>query len=495
MTAAAPLLDNYTNISTETAAGRVKSASTFLHKLQAKHKLGLSMAYDLKDYLKEKGVKLAGNWKATRETVFRDMNSPVQEYRELANLYFQLTRTGMGVGTLFEQGGSKHLFAAGVFYSKHRFSPVWCYRKSRMIRGCYARWVDENLETLRTLTPIHLVLTVPHTSDGFRGQEFYARAIADLYRTMRREKFWKEHVKGGEYCLEVTRNENGFHIHIHSLVFQSNDITVNAMREKVRQAWQRLVGGDDFVMVHYETLYYKDRENPRIVEHTTGESTYGIEINEYDIPIYSDDDDDYGGVQVMDYNDTGEVTKTTKYYDKVYINKHSTADEWIFGILECVKYHFKEDTAVIERTVKGRAVFDIDLIKDILNNTKNMRMYDRFGFLRKEPLLNFSRLEKQKEEVVTEETGEDEGSASIANFEANLIDPFTLQPAEPGSYKVVYFHLAFIQSAGSKESGYKVTNLDKRGIVRDAGCSPSEAFRAVLSRMIYQTDFYKLLTG
>ena len=485
---AAASLDNYTNIFTsEGLEGSVLKSRKFLHKLETKHKMGLAMAYQIRDYVEQAGIKMCGNWKATREhNRLDEKDGGNAEYRELVNLYYQLTRTGMGVGTLFEKDGKRELFAAGVFYSKNRFSPVWNYRKSRLIRSCYGRWIAENYEQLRKMTPVHLVLTVPHGVDGFGGEEFYARKLVEMFRDLRRKKLWKDNIKGGEYCLEVTKNENGYHIHIHSLVFQSNTVTVNQMRAWVRQAWGEMTGNDTgYSGIHYETLYYRDKENKVKVDWVTG-----VEVGTYDTEDIGSWGDDYSAY--VCYDDL-QVVKSAWVSPKRYINEHSTQEEWLFGVLECIKYHFKDDTAVITGTKQGRPVYDIDLIKNILNNTKSLRMYDRFGFLRKEDTLNFSRLEKQSESVESEEE-EEEGGASVRTFEEKLIDPFTGEPAAPGSYKTVYFHLAFIHTA-PKASGYKVLNLDKKGVIRDAECGPAMAFRAVVERMKFQADFYKLLTG
>lgn len=60
----------------------------------------------------------------------------------------------------------------------------------------------------------HLTLTLPNADD-------LSQMIADLmssFRRLRQRKFWKTHVTGGVYVIEITNQGSGWHAHIHAII-------------------------------------------------------------------------------------------------------------------------------------------------------------------------------------------------------------------------------------------------------------------------------------
>jgi hypothetical protein len=99
--------------------------------------------------------------------------------------------------------------------------------------------------------------------------------------------------------------------------------------------------------------------------------------------------------------------------------------------MECIKYHFKP--GCLE---KEDSEYDIELIRLILNNTKGLRMYSRFGAFYNEEALNFNNLKKEPDDFEPEDV-EEVIKASAEGVEERLINPFTLEPATKADYCIV----------------------------------------------------------
>jgi len=114
------------------------------------------------------------------------------------------------------------------------------------------------------------------------------------------------------------------------------------------------------------------------------------------------------------------------------------------GILETIKYHFKDASY---KTDTGN--YDIELIHRILINTANLRIYSKFGTFYGESKLNYNEKLDQKQEPIIEteildiskyedEDNEDvELRADSITSIVRLINPFTGEPAKKEDYKLV----------------------------------------------------------
>jgi hypothetical protein len=314
-----------------------------------------------------------------------------------------------------------------AWYNKHRFDMVWLWRKSQLIRNIYREYLVANEDLRKNSHPIHMVLTVPHKDGFFNGKKFYAREILEFFKEMRRCRFWKDHVHGGEYGLEIKKSKtNGLHIHVHSLVFLNKTCTVNEFRTWLKEKWQDLTGG---CMVHAETLYYyKRKDNGQyITEQVRKKNKHGEweDINSLEIvPASEGYNSETGDWEVIEEHFKPVPVERRK---KHYIGENSTVDEYLQGVLECIKYHFKHDACEDEN-----GSWDLQLMTDILNNSRRLRFYSRFGKFYKERALCFDRLEEEDPEGIDGEEIELNGDVSRA--ERDLVNPFTYEPAQPGDY-------------------------------------------------------------
>ncbi|QIX59699.1 protein rep [Hymenobacter sp. BT18] len=375
---------------------RHQAACKFGWRVSQKIRKNRTLASAIDEYMSGFGVELPATrqlYKDQRNTIWqKDAYDDALEdaYGELARLKYALTET-RGYYAEFSGEARRRLVPMAFWYSRHRLCYVWNMRKSQLVRSRYYQYLRDARDNHGRLLvthyrPIHLMLTVPHQGGTYHGQRFYARALIRTFAELRKLPIWKQYVYAGEYGLEVKKSKkHGLHIHVHSLLLQHPQYSVNEVRDALVDAWRTLTGNNTtYSGLHYETLYRFEKKED------------GTRVKRYVVP------------------------------------GQSSLDEYLAGVLECIKYHFKPDCLDEPGQQLG---YDVALINEILTNTKNLRMYSRFGKFYKEPSLNFNQLEKAADELSDEETA-DEVRSTVEGVEERLIDPTTMQPARAGSYKI-----------------------------------------------------------
>ena len=296
----------------------------------------------------------------------------VEEYPHLINEYYKLKFQGFSFGQLYENDGKIDTFTQGHLYSKHRTDPVWNWRKAQLLRTKYRRFLIENDYIIKDFHPVHVVLTVPHKDGFFNGSDFYVQELINFFWECRRSAFWKKSAWGGEYGVEVKTAVVGLHIHIHSLVFLYGS-KVNFFREKLKKKWFDLTGGNQ---VWAETLYfYKKDDNGEIIKE--------LKLKK-DLEFFNDDvvinNSEFYAVPKKFYVDDEkkaiEADKTLTAEEK----HESIVNTYLRGILECIKYHFK-NFEIFE---------DFNFYEKVLANSHGLRLYSRFGKLYKNSDLYFN---------------------------------------------------------------------------------------------------------
>jgi len=367
---------------------RLKASRQFAGKISYKRKNCVQLAMEIEDYLKE-------NQEGYDEG----------QFTELRKLQKALRSTGQTIYAVYKNGKSTDVSAAAVIYSKHRFDEVWLYRKSQIIRSRYAKFFANHEEySDGTYRPCHLVLTVPHTEEkGWKGKEFYGRELVKEFGRMREKwSYWKEYVYAGEYGVEVTKGKHGLHIHIHSLVFVKSEISLNEFRRLLKAEWKRRVcdkegkGG----VIWLETLYYYKRKANGQFETN---STWTVDATD---KMETQPD----GSTIFTFDGTGTWTEKVERI-KCYWHKGWTSLEFLSGVLECIKYHFKMDSV---KTPDGS--YNIPLIQTILNNSRKMHFYSRYGAFYTEKELAFNKISGSDEDGVGGDTD---------NFLERMVNPFT----------------------------------------------------------------------
>jgi hypothetical protein len=316
---------------------------------------------------------------------------------EIVKLRYAIGNT-KGYYAMFSQGNQKILQPMAFWYSKHRFCSVWNWRKSQIIRSKYRDFLmdatdSEGNKLINHYLPIHLVLTAPHKEGIYQGKRFYAKELIEAFTAMRKTEIWKKYVYAGEYGLEVKKSEqHGLHIHIHSFLLQNPKYSIVEAAKEITELWKFYIGNDTtYSGLHYEGLYTHERDEK--------------------------------GRKIMQQKEVYDKKLRAKVIKEVPVKKYidpnnSHIDDYLSGVLECIKYHFKPDCI---QTDEGR--YDMELIEEILNNTKNKRLYSRFGNFYNVKELNFNNLEKEEET----DTIEDDLTTTTDGVEERVINPITLE--------------------------------------------------------------------
>ncbi|GAB4049401.1 hypothetical protein [Spirosoma litoris] len=397
-----------------TVATQLTRQNRFGYTVRNKQVLNNRLKAQIDDFLSEYDIQLPDSKTAhnanARHIYQRDRFGDELESRfeQLVNLRYAVGDT-KGYYARFQNGGAEKLQPLAFWYSKHRLDNVWNWRKSQIIRNRYYRFLETATDEAGVLLldyykPVHMVLTVPHENGLWKGKRFFARELIKAFTAMRKEPEWKQYVYAGEYGIEVKRSKHGhgLHIHLHSFILQNPAYSVEHVRAVIDRLWRKQTGNEStYSGIHYETLYTwkRDGKNNIIL--------------------------DKKGNPIKDYIQPGQ----------------SDLNHYLSGVLECIKYHFKPDCI---QTREGK--YDIELIDEILCNTKNLRMYSRFGAFYRQSLLNFNVL--QQTEPEEQPTGfmeaedydawkdEYDANTSVDGVEERIINPFTGQPARRSEFDI-----------------------------------------------------------
>ena len=407
--------------SREDCIRRVNSNNRHSSKIAFKRREALQMATDIKQYVKQFDIALPDSYKEFRakrkEIMQYDSYEDAldNEFGELAKLYYDVKTCSKAFFGVFYQGSSIASQIAACWYSKNRLDPVWNYRKSKLIRKVWYEFLKES-KINQKYTPVHLVLTVPHRDGIWKDKKFYARELINAYNLLRKDRKFKKFIYGGEYGVEckASKDKNGLHIHIHSLLFMHKKYSLKEARTWMVDRWKEITGNaSGYSGIHFEQLYCYRRD------------ASGAYISE-DKEFVS------GATEVQDADGDFSyeaVTEQKQVRKKFRVGTGSSLEDYLGGVMECIKYHFKP--GCLE---KEDGSFDLELIKDMLNNTKGLRMYSRFGELYREKKLDFSRHKKAAGQK--EEGQEEHIMGSLEGVEQRMINPFTFQPAKPGEYRL-----------------------------------------------------------
>jgi hypothetical protein len=202
---------------------------------------------------------------------------------------------------------------------------------------------------------------------------------------MRKYDGWRNNVYGGEYGVETSKNDNGYHIHIHALLFVRKEIqSRNKLHLSILKHWNSLTVDSNSQLHEFdESRFAAIKRGNKLI---TGEYLKGL-------------------------NPRG---ATNVYLETIYTIRNGIkcrSQEWnnkamIVAVLETISYHFKP--LVFK---EGTSTYDIEMIMEVLPAIYGKALYRKFGCLHGEKSLNAkdnSLLEDYEEtsEEYDEETGE-----------------------------------------------------------------------------------------
>ncbi len=243
---------------------------------------------------------------------------------------------------------------------------------------------------------MHFTLTVPHTEErGFRGVKLYYDEFTNIMTAMRRLKFWKENILGGEYGFETERKTKGLHIHVHGLMFVRRFIgNRNYVHRELLMNWNRLSVDEDAPLRELT-----DEVKTAIL---AGNKT----LTESDILQM-----DLRGATFMNL----ESIHYFKNKRKIYITDFSDPN-MMRGIMEAIKYHF--EPAFFN---KQDNQFDLQMVADIKPLIHGKALYKKFGCLVGETSLNIN--ENMQVEYADAVEDFDPGTGEILNRDFYTVNP------------------------------------------------------------------------
>lgn len=114
----------------------------------------------------------------------------------------------------------RYIFCSACGYRKaipvscgNRFCPVCSVaRRSRTLKRLRA--IINKVSPRRPYSTKHLTLTIPNSRSADAGAAY----IVAAFRKLRQRLFWRRHVLGGAYALDITGSPGNWHVHIHCVL-------------------------------------------------------------------------------------------------------------------------------------------------------------------------------------------------------------------------------------------------------------------------------------
>lgn len=345
-------------------------------------------------YLKRKNMAMAAELTRYANTRKMDENG-----RVLADSLVKALRS-CGGSTLYSYDGRK-IELVSFLGCNHRLCNICNWDRQKKIRRKYLKWFDNNPclyvitdesgKAQKTVTAsqrqkwlnkgwsemgtvryniMHLMLSVPHTVDGWRGERFYFRELTKQFNFLRKKKEWLYWVYGGQFGLETTKNKEGYHIHIHALIFVRNaKQNRNQLHKIIFYWWNRLTVD--------ETNDRSEFRADEIAAMKKGNCTFTDDF------IATLDPRGATFIHLQNIFVCKETDDGTVYKRHIDVNDWNT-EEFIGAVLETISYLFKPKVFAITANS-----FDCEAVLDILPQVHNNRsLYSKFGCLLGEKTLN-----------------------------------------------------------------------------------------------------------
>lgn len=342
---------------------RIKANNARAHRVRFLRTQNIQLANELEQYGSRHDqnlVELFGGAEAT------DLLFESRDHRKRATT-LQNSLKGCSSHSLFRLF---HDGSAG-YVTSHTCKAKVCLicnsEKKRKVRRKYWHWAQDNPELVEKHDFMHLTLTVPHTAEhGWRGQQIYSSELLQAFNVMRKYDWWKVLVAGGEFNVEFTRNDAGFHCHIHAmLLLPKRQGSRNELHQRLLKTWNSLT-----IDIQSEAARHE----------FTPEQLEGLRKS----VGYLDDDQaakligqlSPGGATMVGLESLYVWRKVDGIPKKHYVDS-SKPKEFGAGLMECLKYHF--EPLCLKKPDK---TFDIQLIYAIAPAIYRKVLHGRFGLLR-----------------------------------------------------------------------------------------------------------------
>jgi hypothetical protein len=261
-----------------------------------------------------------------------------------------------------QSNGATEFIAA--FTCGHKLCPICNAQRSKNLRRKFREFFAKNPDLIERYDFMHLTLTVPHEEEGGRFQGFYASELMKAFNLMRKRRFWKKWVWAGEFSVEVTKNEAGLHIHLHSLLLvEKGTQNRNKLHREILLAWNKITtGASSRTELTTEEAHSIQKGNKLLTDQDiaridpSGATFIGLDT------LFISSKTKRRGYQYCEHS--GLWKKRVHPKD---------GDLFLSGILECLKYHFEP------LALKQDGSLDVKLAVEILPAIKGQPLYRKFG--------------------------------------------------------------------------------------------------------------------
>lgn len=316
----------------------------------------------------------------------------------------------------------------GAHTCDDKFCMVCNAVRAKTLRRKFLAFFKADPSLLRKYDFFHLTLTVPHDENGYKGQRWYTKELLKKFNFLRKKTWWKREVYAGEFGVEMTKNESGYHLHIHSLVLvRKSKRSRNRLHREILLSWNSLTKGAGQRAAFTEEQKAAIMRGNSLLTRSdvesldpTGATLIGFEN------IYVRSDTFKPGYKHCP------ITNTWKRY----VKPTDGAETFISGILECIKYHF-EPMALQE---DGK--LNVPLLVEIINDVKGQRLFGKFGAFHSatknaHPLAKMLNLNSKLEDF-SDQVAEtlDETARDV------VLNPTTGKPADRREYSYVVTDIA-----------------------------------------------------
>lgn len=317
-------------------------------------------------------------------------------------------------------------------------------------------------DLLKRFDLMHLTLTVPHSDGLWNGKTYYAQELLQKFNFMRKADWWTEYIFGGEYTVETTRTGNGLHIHIHALLFVDKRLyrSRNFLSEKILRTWNRLTIDQT---VEVDTGKPKHERYLLDEKRRQGIATGYSFLEEDALNNLLLDLDKRGSTMIglkslffqIKHNELHKYSANRVFEQdgKMFAYSHGRHTESVLkGIVECLKYHF--EPCVLELPT---GELDMDMVRAILPNIYQQRLYGKFGGMYGVKRLN----------VVEEPLSSDDVLEDAAAYAKEAFDPITGTEISKNQYFYAIADARSISYDDSRPTYYLARDKIKKSIASD----------------------------
>ena len=333
----------------------------------------------------------------------------------------------------------------GAHTCKHKLCPICNAQRSKNMRRKFLQFFDKNPDLLHQYDFMHLTLTVPHSKEGGKYQGFYATDLMKTFNKMRKRAFWKRMVYAGEFSVEITRNDAGLHIHIHSLLLvHKSTQNRNELHKEILLHWNKLTDGAG------SRQEFTEEEKAAILKSNK-------HLTNWEVDGMSPSGATFVGLESL-YVSSKEQKPGYRYcpHSGLWKKYLSPKDGEFFmnGIMECLKYHFEPIA------LKKDGSLNVALVVEILPAIKGQPLYRKFGAFHSgtknaHPDAKMLNINANKDAELEEDINE-----MLEEMGTEIENPETNEPAEREDYD--YFMVTMSTVYLHPDNDYQITIADPR---------------------------------